>query len=230
MKDGKMIKTIGMALSRGAGSLALKVAIAATAVIGGTALVSSSVFASLTASTTNTTGGIVSSGTLSLQQTATTGSGGFETSIANMAPGDTINRYVTLTHSGNLDAITPKLGLSGLTALVTDASRGLQITVNSCSVAWTVSTGVCSAGSVVAMLATPAATLATTATALTLVSNNASTVSNLQISITLPSATNVENTLNGALPTPTGGSIQNLSTTLVWTVSEAQRTLPTTNS
>ena len=222
-----MNKTIGMAFSKGAGSVALKVAIAATAVIGGTALVSSSVFASLTASATNTTGGSVTSGTLKLTQAASTVNGitgGFETAISNMAPGDTINRYVTLTNAGTLDAITPTLGLSGTgpTLLTSDGTKGLQIAVNNCSVAWT-NAGVCSATTTAVMASTSALALATPA-ALTL-TNTAGFASNLKISITLPNGT--ENVLNGALPS---GTIQGLSTVLTWTFSQTQRTGVTTNS
>ena len=224
-----MNKTIGMAFSKGAGSVALKVAIAATAVIGGTALVSSSVFASLTASATNTTGGSVTSGTLKLTQAASTVpliTGGFETAISNMAPGDTINRYVTLTNAGNLDAITPTLGLSGTgpTLLTSDATKGLQIVVNNCSIAWT-SAGVCtSPATTTPVLASTSAAALATPKALTL-TNTAGFVSNLQISITLPNGT--ENVLNGALPTVT---IQGLSTVLTWTFSQTQRTGVPTNS
>lgn len=222
-----MNKGIGMALSKGAGSLAFKIAIVATAAIGGTALVSSSVFASLTASATNTTGGSVTSGTLKLTQAASTVNGitgGFETAIANMAPGDVINRYVTLTNAGTLDAITPTLALAGTgpTLLTSDATKGLQIAVNNCSVAWT-NAGVCSATTTAVMASTPAATLAT-AQALTL-TNTAGFTSNLKISITLANGT--ENVLNGALPT---GTIQALSTVLTWTFSQTQRTGVTTNS
>jgi hypothetical protein len=233
MKDGKMIKTIGMALSRGAGSVALKVAIVATAAIGGTALVSSSVFASLTATATGTTS--VTSGTLSLSQASTSPSGGFSTAISAMAPGDTINRYVTLTNSGTLDAATlPTLGLSSSlsTLLTNDATRGLQISVNSCSVAWTQATGLCAGVAGVQVMSTKTALLLTgTAQTLTLPSNLSGAVSNLQISINLPVGLS-ENVANGGTPVITGGTgtIQGLNTTLTWTFTEAQRAGATSNS
>jgi hypothetical protein len=222
-----MSKTIGMALSKVAGSVALKVVIVATAAIGGTALVSSSVFAALTASATNTTGGSVTTGTLKLTQlpSAVTGiTGGFVTAITAMAPGDTINRYVDLTNGGTLDAITPTLGVSGTgsTLLTTDGTKGLQVVVNNCSVAWT-SAGVCG-GTTTAVMTTKSALTMATAQALTL-TNTAGFVSFLQVSISLPNGT--ENVLNGALPV---GTIQGLNTTLTWTFSETQRTGTTTNS
>jgi len=219
--------TIGNALTRGAGSVALKVLLVATAAIGGTALVSSSVFTALTASATNTTGGSVTSGTLKLEQAASTVTGitgGFVTAIAGMAPGDTINRYVTLTNSGTLDAITPTLGLAGTgsTTLTSDGTKGLQVVVNNCSVAWT-NAGVCS-GTTTAVMTSKSALAMATPQALTL-TNTAGFASNLQIAITLPNAT--ENVLNGALP---AGTIQGLTTALTWTFSQSQRTGITTNS
>ncbi len=219
--------TIGNALTRGAGSVALKVLLVATAAIGGTALVSSSVFTALTASATNTTGGSVTSGTLKLEQAASTVTGitgGFVTAIAGMAPGDTINRYVTLTNSGTLDAITPTLGLAGTgsTTLTSDGTKGLQVVVNNCSVAWT-NAGVCS-GTTTAVMTSKSALAMATPQALTL-TNTAGFASNLQIAITLPNAT--ENVLNGALPV---GTIQGVNTTLTWTFSQSQRTGITTNS
>jgi len=219
--------TIGNALTRGAGSVALKVLLVATAAIGGTALVSSSVFTALTASATNTTGGSVTSGTLKLEQAASTVTGitgGFVTAIAGMAPGDTINRYVTLTNSGTLDAITPTLGLAGSpsTTLTSDGTKGLQVAVNNCSVAWT-NAGVCS-GTTTAVMTSKSALAMATPQALTL-TNTAGFASNLQIAITLPNAT--ENVLNGALPV---GTIQGVNTTLTWTFSQSQRTGITTNS
>ncbi len=222
-----MYTAIGMALSKGAGSVALQVAIVATAAIGGTALVSSSVFTALTASATNTTGGSVITGTLKLTQAASTVSGitgGFETAIADMAPGDTINRYVTLTNAGTLDAITPTLALSGTgsTLLTTDGTKGLQVAVNNCSAAWT-NAGACS-GTTTAVMASTTALAMATPQALTL-TNTAGFASNLKISITLPNSD--ENVLNGALPE---GTIQGLSTTLTWTFSQSQRTGVTTNS
>ena len=222
-----MKNIIGMALSKSAGSVVLKVAIVATAAVGGTAIVSSSVFAALTASATNTTGGSVTTGTLKLEQAPSTVSGitgGFVTAITAMAPGDTINRYVTLTNSGTLDAITPTLGLAGSpsTVLTSDGTKGLQVVVNSCSVAWT-NVGACT-GTTVAVMTTKTALAMATPQALTL-TNTAGFASHLKISITLPDQN--ENVLNGALP---AGTIQNLSTTLTWTFAQSQRTGVTTNS
>jgi hypothetical protein len=221
----KFFATLG---SKSAGTLAIKVAIISTAVIGGGSLATSSVFASLTASATNTSGGSVSTGTLKLTQ-APSGvagiTGGFVTAITTMAPGDTINRYVDLTNGGTLDATAPTLGIAAAaTALTTDATNGLKVLVSNCTVAWT-NAGVCSGTTTVVLAQTAASVLVSAPTAITLPSNLASAVSHLQFSIALPAGT--ENVLNGTLP---GGTIQGLSTAITWTIAETVRTATNTNS
>lgn len=209
---------------RGAGRLSVKMAVVVTAALGGSALVSSSVFASLTAVATATTS--VTTGDLKLTQTLTGASGGFATAITAMAPGDTINRYVTLLNGGTLDAVTPTLRIagSGATALTTNGTTGLQVTINACTVAWTQATGVCGGTATVVLASTSALALATD-TSITLPSNLAAASTALKISIALPTGTEV--TTNGTLP---GGTIQGLTTTLTWTFTETQRTATTTNS
>ncbi len=83
------------ALSKGAGSIALKVTIVVTAAVGGAGMVSSNVFAALTATASNTSGGSITTGTLSLTvaPSSVTGiTGGFTSAITAMGPGDTVNR------------------------------------------------------------------------------------------------------------------------------------------
>ncbi len=211
----------GIALSS-AGRLAVKVLVVITAIIGGGALVSSSVFASLTAVATASTS--VTSGTLSLTDTATVGSGGLVTPISLMAPGDVRNRYLTLVNGGTLDAETPTVRIAtGGNALTTDGTKGLQITISACDVAWTQATGVCSGNTTVVLASTSALALAAD-TALNLPSNIAGASTALKISIALPNSTEV--TTDGVLPV---GTIQGLSTTLAWTFTESQRTATTTN-
>ena len=222
-----MLKNLSFGAIKSTGSIVAKIAIVASASVGGAALVSSSVFASLTATASNTSAGSVTTGTLSLTQAASAVSGitgGFTTAITAMAPGDVVNRYVILTNGGTLDAASMTLGLaaSPSTALTTNGTAGLQITVNKCTVAWTA--GACSGTSTVALATTSALTLATpqafTPSALT-----SGAVSNLQIVISLPSGSEV--TANCVLP---GGTVQGLTTALTWTFTETQRTATTTNS
>ena len=223
-----MNKTLGLSLGKAATATLIKVAIAGVAVMGGTALVSSSVFASLTATATNTSGGSVATGTLSLTQAASGVAGitgGFTTAISAMGPGDTVNRYINLTNGGTLDAINPTLQISATpaNALTTSATAGIQVTIKNCTVDWT-NAGVCSGTQTTALAATAASALGSAA-ALTLPSTLAGAVSHLQISIALPAGT--ENTLNGVLP---GGTIQGLTTAITWTFNETERTGTTTNS
>lgn len=210
------------------GSISAKVALVAAAALGGTALVSSSVFASLTANASNTSGGSVNTGTLKLTQAASGVAGitgGFVTDITNVAPGDTVNRYITLTNGGTLDAASATLGISASpsTTLTTDGTNGLQITVKQCSVAWS-NTGVCSGTTTTALASTTALAL-TSAKTLTLSSYSAGALSYLQISLALPTGSEVTN--NGALP---AGTVQGLTTAVTWTFIEALRANTTTNS
>jgi len=208
---------------QGAARLTVKIVVVATAVVGGGALVSSSVFASLTAVATASTS--VTTGTLSLTDTATAGSGGLVTAISAMAPGDTVNRYIDLTNGGTLDGDTPTVRIAtGGNALTTDGTKGLQITINACSVAWTQATGTCG-GTTTAVLASTSALALAADTALNVPSKNAGAINALKISISLPSGNEV--TTNGALPS---GTIQGLTTALAWTFTEGQRTATTTNN
>lgn len=210
------------------GTVSAKVAIVVAATLGGTALVSSSVFASLTATASNTSGGSVDTGTLKLTQAASGVAGvtgGFTTAISALAPGDTVNRYINLTNGGTLDASSMTLGIaaSPSNALTTDGTAGLQITVKQCTVAWT-SAGVCSGTTTTALTTKSALALASPQT-LTLASLSAAAVSYLQIGINLPAGSEV--TTNGVLP---AGTIQGLTTAVTWTFTEAQRSSTTVNS
>lgn len=207
----------------------VKIAIFATAAIGGTALASSSVFASLNAEAKNTAAHSVSTGTLKLTHAASsqTGlTGGFSTAITGMAPGDTVNRYINLTQGGTLDgsALTLKVADAAATTLTTDATNGLQVTVSQCSVAYTATTGVCSGTSTTA-LATISANGLLSAQSLSGISTTAGGVAYLKISLVLP--TGSELTSNGVLPV---GTVQGVTSTLTWTFFEAQRAVTTTNS
>ena len=223
------MNTIQKNLTRGAGSMTLKVVIVLVAAIGGASMVSSSVFAALTATATNTSGGSVTSGTLSLTlaPSAVSGiTGGFTSSITGFAPGDTANRYIVLTNAGTLDGQSPTFGLaaSPSNALTSNATAGLQVTITSCTVAWT-NTGTCSGTSATALASTSANALASGPVAITLPSTLAGAVSHLKVSIALPSGT--ENVLNGVLPV---GTVQGLTTAITWSFTVTERSAVTTNS
>lgn len=224
-----MIKSLFASTAKGIGSVGLKIVIVSAATIGGAALVSSSVFASLTATATNA-GQSVQSGTLKLTQISSTSpaSGGIATAISLMAPGDTVNRYIDVVNGGTLNSAGMTLGLtdSAATALTTSGTAGLQVVVNACSSAWS-SAGVCS-GTPTAMMSSKTALLMTgTPQTLTLPAGTttAGSTTFLQISLTLPAGSEV--TTNGLLP---GGTVQGLTSSLVWTFTETERTATTTNS
>jgi spore coat-associated protein N len=210
------------------GSVTAKVAIVVAAALGGTALVSSSVFASLTATASNTSGGSIETGTLKLTQAASGVSGitgGFSTAISNVAPGDTVNRYIDLTNGGTLDGdvLTLAIAASPSNALTTNGTAGLQVTIKECAVAWT-SAGVCTPGATTVLASSSLLSLATAKT-LAVSSLAASAVNHLQFSINLPAGSEVTN--NGTLP---AGTVQGLTTAVTWNFLETLRTNTITNS
>jgi hypothetical protein len=217
------------ALSKSAGSVALKVTIVVAAAVGGAGMVASNVFAALTATASNTSGGSVTTGTLSLTlaPSSVTGiTGGFNTAITAMGPGDTVNRYIDLTNAGTLDGATPTLQLSSVDSntLINNVSTGLQITITACSIAWT-NAGVCSGTPTTVLAGTPAATIKAGPQTIVLPTVLAGGVNRLKIAIALPAGN--ENTINGVLPV---GTVQGLTAALTWSFVIAERSATNTNS
>lgn len=215
-------------LSKSAGSLTIKITIVVAAAIGGTAMVSSNVFAALTATATNLSGGSVTTGTLKLEYSASGGSGAFSTAITGLGPGDTVNRYIDLNVTGTLDGETPTLQLatSDSNTLVNNGTKGLQITVKACSVAWTQSgAGTCSGTETTVLAPTSVLALKTSAASIVLPSTLAGATNRLKLAIVLPTAT--ENVINGNLPVDT---VQGLTAALTWSFIIQERTAVITNS
>jgi len=201
----------------------------AVIVISVAAIAGQSVLASLNATAFNTTAQNINAGTLKLDL-ANSGNG-FGTSIANVVPGDVVNRYVTLTNSGTLNGIglSLKTAQTGTQSLISDGvspstTKALKLTVTSCTVAWNTSTGVCS-GTATEELASTVIGSLTNATALTNSNLNSSAVRYLQMKIELPDQN--ETTINGTLPTNT---VQGGAVNVTYTFDLAQRTATTTNS
>ncbi len=210
-------------------SLLFKVTIATTAVAGGAGLVSSNVFASFTATASNTSGGSITSGTLKLELASSAVPGitnGFTGAITNMGSGDVVNRFIDLTNTGNLDGISPSLQIaaSESNTLTANPAKGLQISITSCSIAWT-SGGVCNETSTAVMAATPLSTVITAAQSLTLPSTLAGAVNRLRVTATLPSSS--ENVVNGVFPP---GTVQGLTSSLTWSFVILERAPITTNN
>ena len=203
----------------------------ALATIGVATLVSSGVgvFATLQAEVSNVAPQAVDSGTLKLSMS--NNGAGFSQAITNLAPGDTVNRFVTLTNSGTLDGqiLTLQTASTGSQNLITDGTapsttKALRLSVTSCSVAWTPSTGVCG-GTTSDLLASSALSVAAATQTLLAGSVNSNDEIYLRMKIVLPDQN--ETTINGALPTNT---IQGGNVDLTYTFGIAQRNATTTNS
>jgi hypothetical protein len=203
----------------------IALAVVGTGVVVGTGF---GVWASLNA-TASGAAESVTSGTLKLTMAAN--GTGFAQAIGNVAPGDTVNRYVDLTNSGSLDAqnLNVTVAATGSQALITDGvapatTKALRVSITSCSGAWNATTGACSGTTSAVLAATPVSGLAS-ATNIIAGSIPAGTVAHLQISTQLPDQ--AETTVNGNLPATT---IQGQTANLTYTFGEAQRTAQTTNS
>jgi hypothetical protein len=217
--------------SHGIGQNFVRLAIFATALTGGLALVSSSIFASLTATAFNTSPTPVTAGTLKLIQ-ADNGNG-FTTAITGFAPGDTVNRFVDYTNSGTLDAqgLTLSIADSVTSTLTGDGIKGLQVAVSQCSVAWTPATGVCS-GTTTGPWTSTGLALKTTPLALPVIPLTpananilAGVTEHLKFGLSLPAGSEV--TINGILPVNT---IQGTTASITWTLTESERAATVTNS
>jgi hypothetical protein len=81
----------------------------------------------------------VTSGTLSLDLTSVGAAASLPMTATGFVPGDSISRSVNLVNSGNLDFGSISLNSVATTSSVldTDKVNGLQLSVKSCSVAWT---------------------------------------------------------------------------------------------
>jgi hypothetical protein len=190
----------------------------------GLAVTGAGVFAALSATAFNSSAQTISSGTLKLVY-ADNGNG-FSTSITNMAPGDVVNRYVDLTNTGTLAGknLTLSAADSGSSLLSSDATKGLHVTVTSCSTVWVPLTGACTLGTTSVLLNNVAVSSLVSAPS-TVVSGAVASGYQLQFKITLPDQS--ETTQNGTLP---GGTIQGLTANMTWTFGESQRDATTTNS
>lgn len=211
-------------LNRRLRTAAVSIIAGATLVIAGT-----NVLAGLNATVSASETG--SSGTLIL--TSANNGVGFSQSVANLAPGDIVNRYVNVTNSGTLDAQALGLAISatGTSSLITDGvspatTKALTVAIYSCTGGtWNTSTGVCSGTKNTEVAATSLSAFASKKTFSVTNTLAASGSTSLQIQVVLPDQD--ETTVNGVLPTST---VQNGAVTLSYLFSEAQRTAVTTNS
>jgi hypothetical protein len=204
--------------------------------VGGLVLTAGGVSTVLNATASNQPAQSVAAGTLKMQLN-TNGSGLGAVAIANMKPGDVVNRFIQLDNTGTLTGAGLSLKVAAGTAnlLSTDATRGLTVGLASCSVAWTPGTGACSGTTTPVLADTPLSTLAAVTT--TLLAGSLADPLELKVAITLPDQgeCNVNNQaaagfLADCTTVLTGGSIQSLSNTLTFNFQEAQQAAGTTNS
>lgn len=168
----------------------------------------------------------VSSGTLNLVQTADVGVG-FSTFVGKMAPGDQHNVYVNLSNTGSLATVGGmRLWIGSLPATTLTngmaVGEGLTARIASCSVPWTMATGVCPGTVIVHLAATPMSKMNSVATARALANVPAlaavtGKVAHIQVSLGL---VGTEKSVNGVPPVRT---IQGLASTLTFSFTVQQR-------
>ena len=157
----------------------------------------------------------ISSGTVTIALGATgAATNRLNVGASALAPGDTIQRSVDLTNSGSIDlaGVTLTTTASPSSLLDTDATNGLQMVVDKCSVAWT------EAG--------PPYTYSCSGSTSSVLASRAVIGSNLSLSnlgVTAPGATDhLRVTLT--LPSGAPNTLQNQSSTITYAFTGTQRT------
>jgi spore coat-associated protein N len=184
------------------------------AILGGAASVSGlATFATFTSTTSASH--TISSGTVTIALGATGASTNrLNIGASGIAPGDTMQRSVDLTNSGSLDlaSVTLTTSASPSSLLDTDATNGLQMVIDKCSVAWTESgppyTYTC--GGTTSSVIASRAVIGNNLTLSNLGSTTAGATDHLRVTLTLPS---------GA-----GNTFQNQSSTITYAFTGTQRT------
>ena len=180
-------------------SIALVCAAAAIAGLG--------TFATFTSSTS--TSHTIASGTLSLTSGPTNRLG---TGASTIAAGDSMQRAIDLNYAGSISfgSATLTTSASASSALDTDATDGLHIAIDKCSVAWTESgppyTYTCGGSTSTVLASSPVIGSNVTLSNLTL---TAGSTDHLRVTVTLPSTA--------------GNTFQNLSSTVGYTFTGVQR-------
>jgi spore coat-associated protein N len=198
----------------------------------GLSVAASSASAGLDAIAYNTTGQSITTRTVSLVQSAgslnSVLSGGFGTAIGSMVPKDTRTFYVNLlTGTETTTALTLTTSDSATSSVLTrDDTRGLFVTIQSCSIAW--ADAVCTGGETSTVMSNVAlATFNTDKQAVpsppVLIAGDIAPVKTLYLRVKLALPDQNETTINGVAPTVVGGSIQNNTASIRWTFRVLQR-------
>jgi predicted ribosomally synthesized peptide with SipW-like signal peptide len=187
--------------------------IATIAIVGAAASIAGlGTYATFTSSTSQSH--TISSGTVTIALGATGASTNrLNIGASGLAPGDTIQRSVDLTNSGSLDlaSVTLTTTASPSSLLDTDATNGLQMVIDKCSVAWTESgppyTYTC--GGTTSTVLASRAVIGSGLALSNLGSTTAGATDHLRVTLTLPS---------GA-----GNTLQNQSSTISYAFTGTQR-------
>jgi spore coat-associated protein N len=157
----------------------------------------------------------ITSGTVTIALGATgTANNRLDVAATGVVPGDTIQRAVNVSNTGNQDFASISLTTTASTSslLDTDASNGLQMVIERCSVAWTES------GSA------PAYTYTCSGTTSTVVSSRAiigAGVTFGNVLLTAGSTNNLRVTLT--LPSTAGNTLQGLTSVISYAFTGTQR-------
>ncbi len=191
--------------------------LATLAVVGVTASVAGlGTFATFTSSTSASQS--VSTGSVTIALGAVGPANRLTVNATAVAPGDTMQRAFDLSNSGTLDlAAAPTLTTtaSPTSLLDTDATNGLQMVIDKCSVAWT------EAGTSPAYTYTCSGTT-TSVLASRAIIGSAITLSNLATLVTAGGSEHLRLTLT--LPSTAGNTFQSLTSTITYTFNASQRT------
>jgi hypothetical protein len=152
---------------------------------------------------------------------------GFSAFLGKMAPGDQHNVYVNLSNTGSLASVAGMrlwIGAVPASTLTNGVAvgEGLTARITSCSLPWTLATGVCPGTITVLLAATPASTMNTAATARALANVPAlaattGKVAHVQVSLGM---VGTEKSINGVPPVRT---IQGLASNLTFSFTVQQR-------
>jgi spore coat-associated protein N len=157
----------------------------------------------------------ISSGTVTIALGATgAASNRLNVGASALAPGDTVQRSVDLANSGSIDlsGVTLTTTASPSSLLDTDATNGLQMVVDKCSVAWT------EAG--------PPYTYTCSGTTSSVLASRAVIGSNLSLSNLVATTPGQTDHLRVMLTLPSGApnTLQNQSSTITYAFTGTQRT------
>ena len=155
----------------------------------------------------------VSSGTVALAFPASGATNRMSVSATNVAAGDTMQRALALTNTSSLALTDIKLSSNATvsSALDTDGTNGLQLTIDKCSVAWT------EAG------ASPAYTYTCSGGTTSVLASSAVIHANTGLSNLTLAAGGGTDYLRMLWTLPSGSTLQGLSSTINYSLTAAQR-------